>query len=91
MDIVLIGVGELACGLGQSGVPDGPVMDAARQRGLAATRAAGNRPGIFVYSDQLAYTYAEEGFELIAVGNEMNLFMSGCQEAMSAFRASRGS
>ena len=57
---------------------------------MIATRAAEKRPGIFAYSDQLACTYAEEGFEPIAVGNEMKLLMSGCQEAMSAFQASRG-
>jgi 2-keto-3-deoxy-L-rhamnonate aldolase RhmA len=89
VDLVLIGVGDLACGLGQP-VPDGPVMNAARQRVLAATRSAEKRPGIFVCFDHLACTYAEEGFELIAVGNEMKLFMSGCQETMSDFRASRG-
>ena len=90
MDVVFIGVGDLACSLGQPGVPDGPEMDDARHRVLAATRAAGKRPGIFAYSDQLACTYAEEGFELIAVGNEVKLFMNGCQEMTSALRATRG-
>jgi 2-keto-3-deoxy-L-rhamnonate aldolase RhmA len=91
VDVVFIGVGDLACSLGQPGVPDGPAMDAARHRVLDATLAAGKRPGIFAYSDELARLYAEEGFELIAVGNEIKLFMAGCSATTTAFRSGSGS
>ncbi len=87
VDVVFIGVGDLACSLGQPGVPDGPAMDGARHRVLAATLAAGKVPGIFAYSDELARVYAAEGFKLIAIGNEVKFFLSGCAQSISAFGA----
>ncbi len=90
VDVVFIGVGDLACSLGQPGVPDGPLMDAARRQILEATRAAGKVPGIFAYSEELARQYAEEGFELIAVGNEVKLLLSACIDTLSRVRAASG-
>ena len=90
VDVIFIGVGDLASSLGQPGVPDGPAMDAARGRILQATVDAGKTPGIFAYSDELARVYADEGFQLIAIGNDMKFFLTGCGRAIAAFGLGTG-
>lgn len=71
VDVVFIGCGDLASSLGQPGIMTGEKMDRARQQILAATLGAGKVPGIFAYSLDLARQYATEGFQFIAIGNEI--------------------
>lgn len=86
VDIVFIGVGDLAMSLGQPGVADGSSMDEACDRILRATLAAGKIPGIFAYSDELAVQHIDAGFKLIAIGNEIKLFMAAGAAAARSFR-----
>ncbi|MFI9275822.1 HpcH/HpaI aldolase/citrate lyase family protein [Kitasatospora sp. NPDC052896] len=73
VDALFLGMGDLACALGQPGVMTGPAMDDARAAVLRAARAHGKQAGIFAYAPELARAYAAEGFELIAFGNEVKL------------------
>lgn len=86
IDIVFIGVGDLASNLGQPGIPDGAAMDEACGRILEATIAAGKIPGIFAYSEELARKYIQDGFKFIALGNEIKFFMAAGTSAAESFR-----
>jgi len=71
VDVIFIGMGDLASTLGQPGDVTGQKMDEARHHVLKAVKQAGKIAGIFAYSIELARQYAEEGFEFIAIGNEI--------------------
>lgn len=89
VDAIFIGVGDLASSLGQAGVPDAPAVNEACAQILAATLAAGKVPGIFAYTNDLAQRYVEEGFKLIALGNEIKLFMGAGAASLESFRGGR--
>jgi 2-keto-3-deoxy-L-rhamnonate aldolase RhmA len=86
VDVVFVGVGDLASSLGQPGVVEGPQMDRARAEVLEAVCAAGKVPGIFAYSMDLAHTYAAEGFRFIALGNEIKALRAQVEDAVAEFR-----
>ena len=83
VDVLFMGMGDLACALGQPTVTTGPAMDAARARVLAAARAHGKQAGIFAYGLDLAEQYAREGFDVIAFGNEVKILREGLLGALA--------
>jgi 2-keto-3-deoxy-L-rhamnonate aldolase RhmA len=83
VDVVFVGVGDLAMSLGHPGEPDHPTVLAACSDILEATLAAGKVPGIFAYSTELARHHADEGFRLIAVGNEIKFFMAAASAVLA--------
>ncbi|MEU7524204.1 aldolase/citrate lyase family protein [Saccharothrix sp. NPDC042600] len=87
VDALFIGMGDLACAYGQPGVMDGPVVDEARARVLAASARHGKTAGIFAYSRELARQYIREGFGFIAIGNELKIFREGLLDALGSLRA----
>ncbi|MEU9103504.1 aldolase/citrate lyase family protein [Streptomyces xanthophaeus] len=87
VDALFVGTGDLACALGQPGVMTGPAMDTARATVLRAARKHAKRAGIFAYTPELARQYAEEGFELIAFGNEIKLLREAIVSGTETLRA----
>ncbi len=83
IDGVFIGTGDLASSLGQPGVVTGPAMDAARATVLAAAQRHGKIAGLFAYSLDLARQYVDEGFQLVAIGNEIKIFREALVAALS--------
>jgi 2-keto-3-deoxy-L-rhamnonate aldolase RhmA len=83
VDVLFMGMGDLALALGQPAVTTGPAMDAARARVLAAARANGKQAGIFAYGLDLAAEYAREGFDVIAFGNEVKMLREGLLDALA--------
>jgi 2-keto-3-deoxy-L-rhamnonate aldolase RhmA len=90
IDGLFIGMGDLASGYGQPGVMEGPVIDEARAAVLTAAARHGKRAGIFAYSQDLARRYVEEGFEFVAIGNELKLFREALTGALSSVRGPAG-
>jgi 2-keto-3-deoxy-L-rhamnonate aldolase RhmA len=70
---LFIGPGDLAADYGHPGVVVGADMDRARAAVLAACRRNGIAAGIFAYDMDLAARYAAEGFQIIAIGNEIKM------------------
>ncbi|MFI5758508.1 HpcH/HpaI aldolase/citrate lyase family protein [Streptomyces sp. NPDC051569] len=87
VDTLFMGMGDLACSLGQPGVLTGPAIDAARAEVLAAARAHGKQAGIFAYGPDLAEQYTQEGFDVIAFGNEVKLLRDSLIGGVAALRA----
>jgi 2-keto-3-deoxy-L-rhamnonate aldolase RhmA len=85
VDVVFIGVGDLASSLGQPGIVEGAAMDRARAEILEAVQAAGKVPGIFAYGMELAHAYAAEGFRFIALGNEIKALRTQVEDAVTEF------
>jgi 2-keto-3-deoxy-L-rhamnonate aldolase RhmA len=85
IDVLFIGVGDLAQSLGQPGVVTGPAMDDARARVLDACHEAGKVAGIFAYDIELACQYAEEGFGFVALGNELKAMRESMTKAIERF------
>lgn len=83
---LFIGVGDLAAAYGNPGVPTGPAIDEARKAVLAACHENGIIPGIFAYSLDLARQYREEGFRMIAIGNEIKMLTDAAVSALLAVR-----
>jgi 2-keto-3-deoxy-L-rhamnonate aldolase RhmA len=83
---LFIGAGDLAACLGHPGDMSGPGMDEARAAVLAACARNGLVPGIFAYSLELAKQYAEEGFQMIAVGNEIKILAAETIRALEEVR-----
>lgn len=77
VDVLFMGMGDLACSYGQPGDVIGPKMDAARQRVLDAAEKSGKIAGIFAYAIELAELYVKEGFRFIAISNEIKLLREG--------------
>ncbi|GIE86817.1 4-hydroxy-2-oxovalerate aldolase [Actinoplanes regularis] len=73
IDGLFIGMGDLAMDLGQPGVMTGDRVDTIRAAVLKAASENGIVAGIFAYTEDLARSYRDEGFEVIAVGNEIKL------------------
>ncbi|MFD0530491.1 HpcH/HpaI aldolase/citrate lyase family protein [Kitasatospora arboriphila] len=86
VDGLFVGTGDLACSLGQPGVVSGPAMDRARAAVLAAARRHGQLAGIFAGGPEQARQYAAEGFDLIAVGNELALLRETLRHALDGLR-----
>lgn len=86
---LFIGMGDLAMSLGQPGVVTGEKMDRARKEVLAACRKHGKVSGIFAYSESLAKMYIGEGFEFVALGNELKFFKTAVTTIADTLRQSR--
>lgn len=83
VDIIFIGAGDLASALGQPGIVTGQKMDEARLRVLQAVKNAGKIAGIFAYSIELAQQYAQEGFQFIAIGNDIKALREAVLESVA--------
>jgi 2-keto-3-deoxy-L-rhamnonate aldolase RhmA len=83
---LFIGAGDLAASFGHPGVPVGPDMDEARAVVLKACRENGILPGIFAYGLDLAGQYRDEGFQVIAIGNEIKMLKDAAVAALAAIR-----
>ncbi|MFG2485836.1 HpcH/HpaI aldolase/citrate lyase family protein [Streptomyces virginiae] len=90
VDGLFLGMGDLAMSFGQPGVVTGPAMDRARERTLSACRKHGRLAGAFAYSMDAARTYAAEGFEVLAVGNDVKLFREGVEGLLRELAPVRG-
>jgi 2-keto-3-deoxy-L-rhamnonate aldolase RhmA len=89
VDGLFLGMGDLAMALGQPGDVTGPAMDEARAAVLAAARAHGKLAGAFAYTLDLAGAYRAEGFDLIAIGNDVKLLREGIVRATDTVRGAR--
>lgn len=83
---LFIGAGDLAADLGHPGDMTGPEMDDACVAVLAACAQNDLVPGIFAYSLELAKRYAEAGFRMIAIGNEIKILAAETASALAAVR-----
>lgn len=86
VDVLFIGAGDLASSLGQPGEVTGARMDEARETVLKTCSSAGVIPGIFAYSIELSRRYADEGFRMIALGNDIKSFREGATALLSGFK-----
>jgi 2-keto-3-deoxy-L-rhamnonate aldolase RhmA len=77
VDIVFMGLGDLAASYGQNGVITGKLMEDARKRVIDACRESGKIAGIFAHNVESANQYASEGFQFVAVGNEIKYMSIG--------------
>jgi len=73
IDGLFIGPGDLAASLGQIGDVTGSKMEEARQKVITAARKHGKFLGIFAYSMDLAKQHIQEGFQFVAVGNDIKI------------------
>jgi 2-keto-3-deoxy-L-rhamnonate aldolase RhmA len=81
VDILFIGLGDLAASYGQNGNVEGELMEAAR-RNVVTTAARFNKiPGIFAHSIEVAHKYIDEGFKFIAIGNDIKFLNQGLTES----------
>lgn len=87
VDGLFLGMGDLAMAVGQPGEVTGPKMDLARAKVLAAGRQHGKLTGAFAYSPDLARAYRAEGFDVLAVGNEIKVLREGIERLLSTIRA----
>ncbi len=71
VDVLFIGCGDLASSYGHPGDMTHASMNKAREKVLLAAEKTGKIPGIFAYSLDLARQYKEEGFQFIAIGNDI--------------------
>jgi 2-keto-3-deoxy-L-rhamnonate aldolase RhmA len=87
VDGLFLGMGDLAMALGQPGDVTGPRMDHARAQVLATGRKHGKLTGAFAYTSDLARAYRLEGFDVLAVGNEIKLLREGVERLLGTIRA----
>lgn len=83
VDVVFIGLGDLAAALGQNGVVTGRLMDDARKRVVDSCRQCGKIAGIFAHSVEAANQYIGEGFQFVAMGNEIKYVTLGLTYCLS--------
>jgi 2-keto-3-deoxy-L-rhamnonate aldolase RhmA len=83
VDGLFMGMGDLACAYGQPGNVVGGDMDKARLAVLEACRRHGKIAGIFAYGLDLARNYLEEGFTLLALGNDIKFFREAAVNALA--------
>jgi 2-keto-3-deoxy-L-rhamnonate aldolase RhmA len=86
IDGIFLGMGDLAMALGQPGDVTGARMDRAREHVLAAAREQGKLAGAFAYGRDIARAYLDEGFDVIAVGNDIKLLRESIQQTLAAIR-----
>jgi 2-keto-3-deoxy-L-rhamnonate aldolase RhmA len=87
IDGLFIGMGDLAMDLGQPGEVVGPRIDDARAAVLAATERHGKLVGAFAYGEDLAIRYVADGFDMVAVANDIKIMREGIEKTISAVRA----
>lgn len=83
VDGLFLGMGDLACAYGQPGDVRGEPMDVARKAVLDACAEHGKYAGIFAYGLDLARDYLDEGFEFVALGNDIKFFREAAVNALA--------
>jgi 2-keto-3-deoxy-L-rhamnonate aldolase RhmA len=89
VDVVFMGLGDLAASYGQHGIVTGGRMDDARKRVVAACRATGKIAGLFAHNVDAANQYAAEGFQFVAVGNEIKYVVMGLEYCLRKINRKR--
>jgi len=77
VEILFIGLGDLAASYGQIGNVESKLIDEARQKVVAVCRKYNKIPGIYAHSIDVVNQYIDEGFTLIAIGNEIKFISQG--------------
>ena len=85
---VFVGPGDLASALGTLGDVDSAPMRQARRTVAEAASRHQKMAGIFAYSEELACKHLEEGYQFIAIGNDLNLMLNGIRSSLQAAKAS---
>ena len=86
VDVIWIGQFDLSNFLGvPGGFDSAPYLDAVRNIREAAARA-GKASGILAIGAEAARQYADEGFDMIAVGTDHGLLLEGVRGALEAAR-----
>lgn len=86
IDGLFLGPGDMASELGQPGDVTGPAMDRAAAAVLDAAHRHGKAAGVFAYSTELAHGYIRQGFDFIAIGNEIKLLRSALTSEIEMVR-----
>ncbi len=86
MDAVMIGPYDLSGSLGIPGQIEAPQVVEGIATVQAACKAAGKPCGIFAATAEKAKSYAEAGFELIAVGMDCSVLLGGYASVLAAIR-----
>ncbi len=86
IDGLFIGMGDLAMALGQPGDVTGALIDRARKEVLTAARMHGKLVGAFAYGVDVARTYRAEGFDMIAIGNDVKLLRESIERTLASVR-----
>ncbi|MEI6409156.1 MAG: aldolase/citrate lyase family protein [Bacteroidota bacterium] len=82
LDILFIGLGDLAASYGQIGSVSGKFMDEAREKVLQVCKKHHKIPGIFAHSIEVAQQYLEEGFLFLAIGNDIKFLHHGLADEL---------
>jgi 2-keto-3-deoxy-L-rhamnonate aldolase RhmA len=86
VDVLFMGLGDLAASFGQNGVITGDLMDAARRQVLAACRDHGKVAGVFAPTMEYANQYIKEGFTFVAIGNDVKYLSMGLAQCLSKIK-----
>jgi len=83
VEVLFMGLGDLAASYGQIGNVEGKLIDEARQKVVAACRKYNKIPGIYAHSIDVINQYIEEGFTFIAIGNEIKFISQGLADSLN--------
>jgi 4-hydroxy-2-oxoheptanedioate aldolase len=86
VDAVFIGPADLSTGLGHSGNPSHPEVQAQIQHAIQATLSAGKACGILAPNEEDARRYQSWGCSFIAVGIDISLLRRGAMENLALYR-----
>lgn len=86
VDILFIGLGDLAASYGQLDSVFGKEMNSARQKVLEACKKFNKIPGIFAHNIDVAHFYIKEGFKFIAIGNDIKFMNSGLNNCLEKIK-----
>src|SRR5262249_5869617 len=90
VDVVFIGPNDLSGSLGIPGETGAPEVNAAIEKTMAASRAAGKPLATVPRIGRTANQLFDEGFLLIATGSEIYFYRLGVTELMKEWRAYSG-
>ncbi|MFY0591928.1 HpcH/HpaI aldolase family protein [Roseivirga sp.] len=82
VDVLFLGLGDLAASYGQIGNVNGELMEDARKRVLRACKKYDKIPGIFAHSNDVAKQYVKEGFLFIGIGNDIKFMNEGLKDCL---------
>ena len=91
MDVLFIGPFDLSNALGHPlahGV-EHPVLSEAIQNILDAAHKAGKKAGIFTISHEDARKRVEQGFDMVHIGTDVHIVMTGVTAGISAARGNK--
>jgi 4-hydroxy-2-oxoheptanedioate aldolase len=86
VDILFVGLGDLAASYGQLGDISGKLMDDARKKVVDACQKFGKIPGIYAHSNDAANQYIKEGYKFIAIGNDIKFLNYGLLDSLKNAR-----